>query len=243
MSPARALPAVVLVLAFAAAACSSSGGSANNQNSGGSTRSTDAAGDLAVAKQAVLRSGDLHGYKAAPHTSAADIPAPLRRKFAQCMGTPTTIFDTVPGAQSADSPDFAKGSQNELQVTSSVEIDPSSADVDARWKQFVSKETGPCLRQLFQELLTHSAVQQFHLGPVQVTPFEVGVGNRSLGYGMSRSAMGPRQIIELDIDVVYAVRDRAGMQFHFFNFGPTPDRALEKQLVQKVYDRVGGKAA
>jgi hypothetical protein len=246
MSRTRVLPVVLLVLAFAAAACSSgsaSGSGSGSNQSSGSSPSPHAAADLAVAQQAVLRSSDLTGYKATPHSHVADIPEALKRKFAQCMGSATTIFDTVPGAQSADSPDFSKGLQNQQQVTSSVEIDPSRADINTGWNEFAGKKSAPCLRQFDQALIPAALAKQLHMGPVQVTPFEVGVGDRSVGYAMSRSAMGPAQIIEIDVDIVYVVRDRTGMEFHFFNYGPNPDRDAEKKLVQKVYNRVGNKTA
>src|SRR5262245_48534393 len=121
MSRSRALPVAALLLAFAAAACSSGG----SDKGGGSGQPANATGDLRVAQQAVLRPSDLRDYKAATHTAASEIRPALKKKFAQCMGTSTTIFDKVPGAQSADSPDFSKGEQNQQQVTSGVEIEPS----------------------------------------------------------------------------------------------------------------------
>jgi hypothetical protein len=84
---------------------------------------------------------------------------------------------------------------------------------------------------------------QFQFGPAHVSQFTVGVGDRSVGYALSRSASNARQTIQLDVDFVYVTRGRAGMEFHFFNLGPNPDRAREKQLAQKVYDRIGDKAA
>jgi len=241
MSRVRGLSVAVLVLALVATACGSSGN--NSSDNGGGSGQPDLVADKRAALQAVLRAGDLSDYKANLHSTGSEIPTAVKRNFAQCMGTPTTVFDTVPRAQTADSPDFSKGRQNEQQVTSSVEIDPTRADTDAGWNSFASKKTEGCLAQLFRDFLSGPVVKQFKLGPVQVTPFTVGVGDRSTGYAMSRSATGPVQTIQIDVDVIYAVRDRAGMEFHFFNYGTTPDREAEKQLVQKVYDRIGNKAA
>jgi hypothetical protein len=245
MSRARFLPVPLLVLAFAAAACSSSGGSIRADKGGTPSTAANASADLALAKSAVLQPGDLSDYRASAHTPAADIPAAEKRKFAQCMGTSTTVFDKVPGAQSADSPDFSKGDTNNQQVTSSVEIDPTAAEVEQGWNEFTAKKAQPCLEKLFQVLFGpgRAGAEKVKFGPVQVSQFNVGVGDRSVGYALSRSAVNATQTVQLDVDFVYVTRGRAGMEFHFFNLGPNPDREREKMLVQKVYDRIGDKAA
>jgi hypothetical protein len=242
MSRARVLPVTVLVLALATAACSSSSGA---DKTGATATGTNTSADLALAKSAVLRPSDLSDYRANLHSPAADIPAAEKRKFAQCMGTSTTIFDTVPGAQSAFSPDFSKGNTNDQQVTSSVEIDPTTADVDHGWSSFSTGNAEPCLEKLFQVLFGpgHAALQQAKFGPVRASQFNVGVGDRSVGYALSRSVSNSRQTVQLDVDFVYVARDRAGMEFNFFNLGPPPDRDREKMLVKKVYDRIGNKAS
>jgi hypothetical protein len=245
MSRTRPLSIAVLVLALAATGCGS-GSSKGADKTGGSSTGGNASADLALAKSAVLRPSDMSGYRSTPHTPAADIPPPLKRKFAQCMGASTTVFDKVPGAQSADSPDFVKGETHELQVTSNVEIDPTAADVDQAWAGFSGEKAQPCLKQLFEELISSTGgqkSQQVQYGPVHVSQFNVGVGDRSVGYALDRSATNAGQTAQFDIDVVYVVRDRAGMEFHFFNLGPNPDREAEKKLVQKVYDRIGDQAA
>jgi len=241
MSRTRSLSVLFVALALVAAACSS--GSGNSDKSGGST-ATDSA-DLTLAKQAVLRPSDLSDYKATTHIVGSELSSTLRRTFAQCMGVDTTIFDTVPNAQIANSPDFSKGQQNQQQVTSSVEIDPTAADVDQGWKDFSGAKTQSCLKDLFGRLYTaaNAAKAGIKYGPVHVSEFNVGVGDRSIGYAMSRAATGPAQTIELDVDVIYVVHDRAGMEFNFFNYGTNPDRTAEARLAQKVYDRVGDKAA
>ena len=238
MSRARALPAAVLIVALAAA-CSS-----------GRTSRIDASPeaqnpDLRVAQQAALSASDLRDFKADTHTAQSELRPALRRQFAKCTGTRTTIFDAAPGSHTVESPDFIKGRENEQQVTSSVEIYPKAADVDGAWKSITGAKTQACLKQLFQALYgtADAAKEGIKYGPVQISEFELGVGDRSIGYSMTRDATRQAARIVITVDVIYVVRDRAGMRFQFFNYGPTPDRAAEKKLVKKVYDRVGDKAS
>jgi hypothetical protein len=241
MSRARALPVAVLIVAFAAAACSSNPSHQVQASPAGADNSADGV----VAQKAVLRPNDLSDYKPNPHTVQTELSPALRQQFAACTGAKTTIFDTETGAHAAYSPDFSKGAENQQQVTSSVEIDPTKADVDGGWNAFSGGKTKQCLKGLFQQLFTAASGAKFGLkyGPVQVSEFNVGVGDRSIGYAMSRSASGPAQTIEFDIDIVYVARDRAGMEFHFFNYGTNPDRGLETRVAKTVYDRIGNKAA
>jgi hypothetical protein len=238
MFRARALPVAVLIVALAASACSS------DRTSRIDASPTPSSPDLTLAQHAVLRSSDVGGYRANKHTAQTDLSATLKRKFAKCTGAATTILDTEPGSQTAYSPDFSKGQTNEQQMTSSVVIHPKATDVDRDWNGFAGDKAKPCLEQVFKELKpAGDANGRIKYGPLQVSEFEVGVGDRSIGYAISRSATGPGQIFQLDVDMIYVARDRAGMEFNFFNYGPNPDRAAEKKLAQKVYDRIGDKAA
>ena len=110
---------------------------------GGSAKKVDPAADLALAKSAVLTDADVPGYTGSPHTPSDDIPAAAKKEFATCMKAPTTIFDDAPGAQKADSPDFAKG---QAQVSNSIEIDPKKSDVDKGWSQISKRRPRPACR-------------------------------------------------------------------------------------------------
>jgi hypothetical protein len=229
----RRLPAVLIVVALIALA-----------GCGGKSHKADPAADLALAKQAVLTAADLPGYKGTPHAPDDDIPAGVKKDFATCMGTSVSIFDDTPGAQKADSPDFSAGVGDTLSVSDTVEIDPTKGDIDKVWDPISKPAAEPCLGKLFEAATTQGALDSpgVKLGKLKVDRFDVGVGDRSVGYAVVAPVSGPGSSIVLYIDVVFAARDRAGMDFSFSNVGTPFDRNLEKTLVQKVYDRVGTSA-
>jgi len=226
MAATRKLSLVVLASLLGLVAC------------GGSTKKVDPAADLALAKQAVLVAADLPGYTGTPHSSSDDIPASVKKTFADCMKVPTTIFDDTPGAQKADSPDFAKG---EAQISNSIEIDPKQSDIDDGFKQISKPGTEPCLQKFFEAAITTGAsgTQGVTFGNAAVTRFDVGVGKKSVAYTLKISASAGGNTALFYIDLVFVPRDRAGLEFDFFNLGTPTDRTLLKSLVQKVYDRVG----
>ncbi len=230
MTSTRRCSIVVLVSLLALAAC------------GGSAKKVDPAADLALAKSAVLTAADVPGYTGSPHTSSDDIPAAAKKDFATCMKVPTTIFDDTPGAQKADSPNFAKG---EAQVSNSIEIDPNKSDIDKGWSQISKQEAADCLQKLFQSLIASgaNAAQGVTFGPASVTRFDLGIGDRSVGYAvkLSVSATGGKSAV-FYADLVFLPRDRAGLEFDFLDVGAPINRTFETSLVQAVYDRVGTKA-
>jgi hypothetical protein len=221
---------VVLVALVALAAC------------GGSAKKVDPAADLALAKSAVLTAADVPGYAGSPHTPSDDIPAAAKKEFAACMKAPTTIFDDAPGAQKADSPDFAK---SQAQVSNSIEIDPKKSDVEKGWSQISKTEAAACLQKLFQSVITSGAnnAQGVTFGPTSVARFDVGIGNRSVGYALKFSASGAGgKSAVFYADLVFLARDRAGLEFDFLDVDTPLNRSFETSLAQTVYDRVGTKA-
>jgi hypothetical protein len=107
--------------------------------------------------------------------------------------------------------------------------------------KFAQCKTERCLQALFRELLP--ALQQLRLGPVDVTPFEVGVGDRSVSYAMSRSASGPAQTIQIDVDRIYAVRDRAAWSSTSSTTGRIRTVRPRRSWSRRLYDRIGDKTA
>jgi hypothetical protein len=230
MASARTLSVLVLVPLVALAGC------------GGSTKKVDPAADLAVAKAAVLTAADLPGYTDEPHAKSDDLPDAQKKSFAACMGAPTTIFDDVPGAQKADSPDFSK--EPAAQVSNSVSIDPKKSDVEDRWKQLASSKAAPCFQKLFETVFKAGAegAPNVTFGPMDVTKFDPGVGDRSVGYSVTFSATSSGRNLKFFADVLFLPRDRAEIEIDFFNQDTPTSRSFETALAQKVYDRVGSGA-
>src|SRR2546421_640834 len=80
-----------------------------------------------------------------------------------------------------------------------------AADVDQRWNDFTGEKAQPCLKELFRVLFAPGrlGLENIKFGPVHVSQFNVGVGDRSVGYALVRSAANARQTLELDVDFVY----------------------------------------
>jgi hypothetical protein len=208
----------------------------------GSKKKVDPAADLALAKSSVLTAADLPGYTGAAHTADDDLPAAINKSFATCLKASATIFDVPPGVQRADSEDFSKG---ESQLSGTTKIYPKIADIDDRWAKISQANAGPCLEQLFVAGANegNDSGQPATVSKTSVARFDVGVGDRSVGYTVKFTLASGGRSAAFFADVVFAQRDRAGADFEFVNVGAGPDHAFEKGLVQKVYDRIGTKAS
>ncbi len=207
---------------------------------GGSSKKVDPAADLALAKGAVFTAADLPGYTGKPHAASDNLPAEAKKNFAACLKVSTTIFDDLPGAQKADSPDFSKGNAS---ASNSIEIDPKKSEVDTSWNQFSKPGVAPCLVQLFGDAIKAGDTSGATFGVPTVTRFDVGVGSRSVGYSVKITVSGGGQTASVVSDIVLVQRDRAGMTFEFSDIGTAVDRQFEIALAQKVYDRIGNKAS
>jgi hypothetical protein len=206
---------------------------------GGSSAKADPKTDLANAKAATLTASDLPGYTATPYQPSGDIPASLKKNFANCIHEPATILDDTPGAQTAHSPDLKK---QDATVSAEVEIDPKRSDIDKGWNQLSKSGMEPCLGQLFVAAFKLGA-SGATVGNPTVTRFSVGVGSRSVGYAIKIPATAQGVSVVAYLDAVFVARDRAGINLFTSNVGQPFDRATEKSLVRTMYDRVGSKAS
>ncbi|HEY1740215.1 MAG TPA: hypothetical protein VGI86_15990 [Acidimicrobiia bacterium] len=207
---------------------------------GSSSSKADPATDLATAKAATLTAADMAGWKATPYSSSGDeLPASLKKQFANCIHESSTIFDDRPGEQKGHSPDFAKGN---AEVSAEVDVEPARSDVDSDWKNISKAGFETCLGQLFSAAFKTSATG-VTVSKVTATRFAVGVGSRSVGYAMKITAADQGVSVDAYIDLVVAGRDRAEIELDAENVAQPVDRATEKKLIQTMYDRVGSKAS
>jgi hypothetical protein len=207
---------------------------------GSSTKKVSPTADLALAKSATLTAADLPGYFSKPYQQSSDLPASVKQNFAKCLNVSLTIFDDTPGAQKAHSPDFTK---NSASVSSSVEIDSHASDIDKGWTELTAPGTAHCLEQLFQSAVKLSAPNGVTFGNTTVDKFDVGIGSRSIGYTAKFSATSQNRSLAFYVDLVFVPRDRAGIELDAFNVAQPFNRATEIALAQKMYDRIGTKAA
>jgi hypothetical protein len=206
---------------------------------GGSTKKANPAADLALAQAASLTSADMSGYTATPYQNSGDIPAPVKKNFAKCLNTTTTIFDDTPGAQKVHSPDFKHGTAT---VSGTVEIDPKRSDVDAGWNTLTKSGFERCMQQLFDALFQSALPPGGKVGNTTVTKFDVGVGSRSLGVEAKTSLSYRGRSFLSYIDFLMVARDRAGIEVDTVQLNQPFNRATEVALARTVYDRIGTKA-
>jgi hypothetical protein len=224
MSTTRATAILLLVAGLLASGC------------GSSAKKADPADDLALIRHASLTAADLPGYSGSKHDATDDVPACIRKSFAECMKVPATVFDDTPNSQRVDSDNFSKG---EAAVSSELRIYSAQSDVDDRWQQVAKPATGPCLARLFENGAKLGADAGVTFGASSGTQFEVGVGARSVGYSVKLTLTADKETTVFYADVVFAQRGRAVVSIESVDVGAPSDRALQIGLVQKVYDRLG----
>jgi len=219
---------VVVVAAMLVSAC------------GSDAQKVDPAADLAAAKAALLTSADLPGYAAKPHRSSDDAPKVAQREFAQCLRVPNTMFDEMPGGQSADSPDFEKG---DAEVQSSVSIAPTLAELDQKWGVVTKRGVEECLGNFIDAALaTQMAPAGVTVGRAKVTRFDPRIGSDSVGYRALVAGTERGLTLHAYVDFVLVRRDRAVISLEAFREFEPFDRATEIALGRKMYDRVDSHA-
>ena len=210
----------------------------------GGTQTVDTGSDLATATGAVLTGADVVGYTGSPHSDSGDPPAAVKKEFATCMKAATTIFDDTPGAHKANSLDFHRGAADD--VSNSIEIDPARSDIDRGWKVLSQAGSEPCLALLFESAAKASIPPNSNgsVGAATVTRFDVGVGDRSIGYSVKLPITAAGRHAVAYLDFIFVARDRAGIELDFSNVNAPPlARATQISLARTVYDRVGTKAS
>ncbi len=232
------VPVFVLVVA----ACG--GGSSSSKSSSTTTPPTvNKAADLELAKGSVLTASDAPaGFSAKAHQESSDPPEPLKRDFANCVGTPVTIFDS--NGQKANGPDFAN--ENGDEISNSVEVDATKADVDKGYAALTSPKINDCLAKLFAALLKDSSTSGgagMTVGEVTVDSFPVdGVGDRGVGFRVTVPITANGQSVTVYVDVASVQRGRSVLTVTASGNGTPPSRDLEKQLLTKMSERMGATA-
>jgi hypothetical protein len=211
-------------------------------SSSGGDKQADPATDLATANAAVINTADLPGYASSPHSNSEDPPSALKSEFASCVKEPTTILDDPPGAQKANSADFTK---EPTQISGTVVIAPTTNAIDDGWDSISKSGIEACFEQFFREAVKVGITQSQGIvfGPTAVERFDPGIGDRSVGYAVKITANGPGGAAAFFSDFFFVVHGRALTELGFTNTGAALDRDFETDLAQKVYDRIGDKAA
>lgn len=204
-----------------------------DQEASGAAGATDAAGDQAIAEEAVLQLSDFGpGWRADEAEEEED-----EGDIDECEGFEKFADDEIP---SADSKTFVR---DEAEVESSVAVVATEAEAEEFMRLLVSDSTATCLRRVLQEAVEEGLVKdpdlsaQFdgvsaELGALSVDPY----GDEAAGYQAQLTFEGEAEL-DLFFDLVIVRQGRALALFSFFDvFAPfADDRA---PLVGAVVDRL-----
>jgi hypothetical protein len=235
--------AMVLLIA---ASCGGGSGAVTAPN-----RPKQIAADKAIAKQAVLRPGDLPaGYKASPHqtSSSNKIPQSVARKFATCAHIPEAEIVSLmngthePDKPSADSPDFAKSdSVTRFDVTfeNNVEIDRSSKDLSVPLDRFGAKRALPCWKALFQAAFDQTQPTGASYRDLSVTSLPISrLGDQSAAFEARVTISASGRSVNTYLDFFLVRRGRAGISLLATGIGVRVDLSLERSLLNTVVGRL-----
>jgi hypothetical protein len=208
------------------------------------------AADKALAKQAVLRLGDLPaGYTASPHTdSGGDLPPAVEREFLACSHLPKRFIDDKAGDQpNADAPDFKQGNLAgggaTTEIQSSVEIDRSSKNISEPLAYLAGKKVAKCFEPFFRAAIAQAAKDAPGMSILALTV--KGIPADSIGD--QRAAFQGRVTIAVSgisvdvyFDLYFVRKGRAVLTLLGLGTRAPVSRSLEYSLLRTVVSRLKG---
>jgi hypothetical protein len=191
--------------------------------------------DLSTARSAVLSLDDLPpGFRVTAHAPAGALSEPDKRAFAQCMHSPTTIFDAPPGATQVSSQDFANGTD---EMVSGVVLAPKKSAFDPGYTQLTKPAAVSCLQQLYLDRLHGGGAPG--LASVLATRFPIkGVADRATGIELTLPASANGEAATDYIDVLVGQHKRAVVTLVADGSGHPFDRTQEIELLGDVFERL-----
>jgi hypothetical protein len=194
--------------------------------------------DNVAAAMMVLKASDLPtGWESAPHK---DTPTDqtVDQQMSQCMHVSRTIFNRGAKSGSADSPDFSMNN-NSQQVSNSVTIRKTKADVDQGWAVFDQPDLLSCLQVAFKAALASTETNGVKITDVTVhnlnfSPLLDRTAALRINIGLSSSGLN---ITAVD-DIVLMQRGRVIADLNFVSSISAFDTTLEQQLASTVASRV-----
>jgi hypothetical protein len=209
------------------------------------------AADKAIAKQAVLKPGDLPGYTATPHKdSSGDAPEPVLRTFAKCAKVPQAqIADFInsndPKQPDVDSPDFklldtSKGVSTSFE--NNVALDRSSKHIGEQFDILAAKSTLKCWKDFFRAAVQSSSDKSVSVrGLTVVSPSMAKIGDQSAVIGVRATFVRSDGFtIKAYIDFYLVRIGRAAITLLATGIGERADSSLAQSLVKTVADRLKG---
>jgi hypothetical protein len=245
----RALVATVTAAMLLVAACGGGGSSVVNAPN----TPKQIAADEALAKQAVLRLGDLPaGYKGAPHSksSGGDVPQSVLDKFATCAKVPKSKIAHLmngnddPSKPSADSPDFdlkdaSTGVSSSFE--NNVEADRSSEDVSEPLDLLAAKSALECWKDLSRSVIEETAPPGGSVRDLSVVSLPIGkIGDQSAAFEVRVTLSGSARTVKAYLDFYLVRSGRAGISLVASGINQRVDSSLALSLLRTVVSRLKG---
>jgi hypothetical protein len=223
----------VIALVVVASACSSSG----------SSKKSDPAADLTVAKGAVLTKADMpSGFDSSPHDASGGPPDAAKLAFANCLNTKVDLFTDAPGEQKAYSDDFSNTSTNVF-IENEVDVYPDKKTINDGYTVLTKSNAPNCVAELVKSTIAASGNGTNPITNLQTSaqtlPLDK-VGDRAVGFRTTIHFTQAGQDQSGFLDLIQAQKDRAVVDLTTtVESGDSPyDVATEAQLVNKVIARI-----
>ena len=203
--------------------------------------------DKALAKQAVLRQGDLPaGYTGTPHTdSGNNLPPAAEASFLACTHLPRSFLNNSANQQpNADAPDFKKGDITtgpSSEIDSSVELDRSSKDISDPLSHLQEASAAKCFEPFFQSEIEQGAKDTPGLSLTGLTVRDISIGS----VGDQRAAFEGRLTLSASglsiptyFDIYFVRRGRAVVDLTGIGFRQPVSQVLVKSLLATMVGRL-----
>ena len=203
--------------------------------------------DTALARHAVLALTDFPlGWTSIPHdNSSSGTPPAVEHTFETCAHLPKRFLDNTGDKQpNADSPDFSKGrigAGPAAQISSSIEIDRSPADVSDPLSYLARPRTVNCFDPFFRAVFKQSLKNDpgVSLRDFAFRALSVGsIGDQSAGFQGHVTIFGPRASIYLEFNLYFVRTGRAIAMLSAITFSVPFDQSFAEKLLEKMIGRL-----
>jgi len=238
----RAGAALALTAALFTAACGGSSGPVTAADT-----SEQRAADGAVARGAVLRSGDVPtGFKPRAHRSAVpQLSDAAEQGLLHCAHLPPVFVESGDDEPDADSPDFISGrfARGPAQlVESNVLLARSSEDLRTPMTRVVANSAARCFspyfRAGFEQGLGHRP--SVTMTNFAVRPLDVGrIGDQAVAFQGAVTMNTSGGPVQQDLDLYFVRSGRALVTVRAAGYNEPFDQRLAENLLSTIVSRLG----
>jgi hypothetical protein len=206
----------------------------------------DVTADKAAALSAALKLSDLPtGWTGVPHTNSPSSPS-VDTALAACLGVPVERLNKN-GPADVDSPDFSDANNNS--ISNSLGYTPSAAAAQSELATFQDPKVPGCLATALTAYVKDQAAHpanpsdtlppgvSFGAATVAQESFPT-IGDQSIAYRVTVPVSAQGQSITVYVDLVVAIKGRAGVEMDFTSLSTPFPSDQEASLITLVVGRL-----